>query len=51
MPDLLRSARVAQELTFNPTPLTAVAAIFFILLWPFSRWVSVLEQRAIIARS
>jgi polar amino acid transport system permease protein len=50
MPELLRSARVAQELTYNPTPLTAVAVIFFVLLWPFSRWVSVLERRAIIAR-
>lgn len=50
MPELLRSARVAQEQTYNPTPLTAVAIIFFVLLWPFSRWVSVLERRAIIAR-
>lgn len=50
MPELLRSARVAQEQTYNPTPLTAVAVIFFALLWPFSRWVSVLERRAIMAR-
>ncbi|WP_118134545.1 amino acid ABC transporter permease [Oceanicella sp. SM1341] len=50
MPELLRSARVAQEQTYNPTPLTAVAVIFFLMLWPFSRWVSVLERRAIIAR-
>ncbi|MCA0998086.1 amino acid ABC transporter permease [Alloyangia pacifica] len=50
LPELLRSARVAQEQTYNPTPLTAVAVIFFILLWPFSRWVSILERRAIILR-
>lgn len=50
MPELLRSAKVAQEQVYNPTPLTAVAVIFFVLLWPFSRWVSVLERRAIIRR-
>lgn len=50
MPELLRSARVAQEQTYNPTPLTAVAIIFFIMLWPFSKWVSRLERKAIIAR-
>ncbi|HEY8614064.1 MAG TPA: amino acid ABC transporter permease [Roseomonas sp.] len=47
MPELLRSARVAQEQTYNPTPLMAAAAIYFILLWPFARWVAVLERRAI----
>lgn len=50
MPELLRSARVAQEQVYNPTPLTAVAVIFFIMLWPFSHWVSRLERRAIISR-
>ena len=44
MPELLRSARVAQEQTYNPTPLTAAAMIFFVLLWPFARWVA--EARA-----
>ena len=34
LPELLRSARVAQEQTYNPTPLTAAAIIFFVLLWP-----------------
>lgn len=48
LPELLRSARVAQEQTYNPTPLTAAAVIFFIMLWPFSRWVSRMERRAII---
>ncbi len=47
MPELLRSARVAQEQTYNPTPLMAAAIIYFILLWPFSRWVAVLERRAL----
>ncbi|HZP98519.1 MAG TPA: amino acid ABC transporter permease [Reyranella sp.] len=44
LPELLRSARVAQEQTYNPTPLTAVAVIFFVLLWPFARWVARLER-------
>ncbi|MBP1845494.1 polar amino acid transport system permease protein [Rhizobium petrolearium] len=48
LPELLRSARVAQEQTYNPTPLTAAAVIFFVMLWPFSHWVSRMERRAII---
>ncbi|MFC7398071.1 amino acid ABC transporter permease [Chelatococcus sp. GCM10030263] len=48
LPELLRSARVAQEQTYNPTPLTAAAVIFFVMLWPFSHWVSRLERQAII---
>lgn len=50
MPELLRSARVAQEQTYNPTPLMAAALIYFALLWPFTRWVAAAERRA-IARS
>ena len=50
MPELLRSARVAQEQTYNPTPLMAAAVIYFVLLWPFARWVAVLERRAIARR-
>jgi polar amino acid transport system permease protein len=51
LPELLRSARVAQEQTYNPTPLTAAAVIFFIMLWPFSHWVSRLERKAIIGKA
>lgn len=50
LPELLRSARVAQEQTYNPTPLTAAALIFFVLLWPFARWVAKLERRTMIVR-
>lgn len=50
LPELLRSARVAQEQTYNPTPLTAAAVIFFVLLWPFSRWVSQMEKKALKER-
>jgi polar amino acid transport system permease protein len=50
LPELLRSARVAQEQTYNPTPLMAAAAIFFVLLYPFARWVARLERQALKAR-
>ncbi len=48
LPELLRSARVAQEQTYNPTPLTAAAVIFFVLLFPFARWVARLERDMIL---
>ena len=50
LPELLRSARVAQEQTYNPTPLTAAAIIFFVILYPFARWVARLERQALKAR-
>jgi len=50
LPELLRSARVAQEQTYNPTPLTAAAVIFFVMLWPLARIVAKLE-RDMLARS
>jgi polar amino acid transport system permease protein len=50
LPELLRSARVAQEQTYNPTPLVAAAIIFFALLWPFARIVAQLERNALKAR-
>ena len=50
LPELLRSARVAQEQTYNPTPLMAAAVVFFVLLWPLARWVARLERRMLVAR-
>ena len=50
LPELLRSARVAQEQTYNPTPLTAAAVIFFVMLYPFARGVARLERQALKAR-
>jgi polar amino acid transport system permease protein len=50
LPELLRSARVAQEQTYNPTPLMAAAVIFFVLLYPFARWVARLERQALKTR-
>ena len=50
LPELLRSARVAQEQTYNPTPLMAAAVIFFVALWPMARWVARLERRMLVRR-
>lgn len=50
LPELLRSARVAQEQTYNPTPLMAAAVIFFVLLYPIARWVARLERQALAVR-
>jgi polar amino acid transport system permease protein len=47
LPELLRSARVAQESTYNPTPLTAAALMYFALLWPLTRMVARLERKMI----
>ena len=45
LPELLRSARVGQEQTYNPTPLMAAAVIYAALLWPFARLTARLERR------
>ncbi len=45
LPELLRSARVGQEQTYNPTPLMAAAVIYGALLWPFARLTARLERR------
>jgi polar amino acid transport system permease protein len=47
LPELLRLARVAQGLTYNPTPLVAAAIIYLILLWPLVRLLSRLERRTL----
>jgi polar amino acid transport system permease protein len=51
LPELLRSARVALEQTYNPTPLMAAAAIYFGLLWPFAHLVARLERRMLARAS
>lgn len=51
LPDLLRSARVGQEQTYNPTPLMAAAAIYAVLLWPVARLVARLEARRLRAEA
>ena len=47
LPELLRLARVAQGLSYNPTPLVAAAIIYLIMLWPVVRLLSRLERRTL----
>jgi polar amino acid transport system permease protein len=46
LPELLRTARMAQDLVYNPTPLMAAALIYFLLLWPLVRLISRLDRRS-----
>ncbi|WID95095.1 amino acid ABC transporter permease [Bosea vestrisii] len=47
--ELLRSAQLAQGLLYNPTPLIAVALVYFLMFWPFVRLVSRLQNRTAIS--
>jgi polar amino acid transport system permease protein len=48
LPELLRMARVAQGITFNPTPLILAAGLYFLLLWPCVRLLSRMERRMLV---
>lgn len=48
--ELLKSARTAEGIVFNPTPLVAAAVIYFVLLWPIVRLISALDKREIARR-
>lgn len=45
LPELLRTARIAQGNVYNPTPLMVAALVYFLLLWPFVRLLSRLERQ------
>ena len=49
LPDLLTSARQAQDIVFNPTPLVVVAGVYLVVFWPLVRLISQLETRAATA--
>ncbi len=49
LPELLRMARIAQGMTFNPTPLVLAAGVYFLMLWPFVRLLSRMERRMLVA--
>ncbi len=51
LPDLLTSARQAQDIIFNPTPLIIVAVVYLVVFWPLVRLVSILESRSLLQRS
>jgi polar amino acid transport system permease protein len=50
IPELLYSARQAQNATYNATPIMVAALAYFVLLWPIVRILSRYEHRAIAAR-
>jgi polar amino acid transport system permease protein len=50
LPELLFQARQAQSITFNATPILVAAVAYFLLLWPFVRLLSRLENRQLAAR-
>lgn len=50
MPELLRVARDAQSLVYNPSPIVLAALCYLALLWPMVRGLSRLEHRYKAAR-
>jgi polar amino acid transport system permease protein len=50
LPELLFQARQAQSVTFNATPILVAAVAYFVLLWPFVRLLSRLENRQLASR-
>jgi polar amino acid transport system permease protein len=50
LPELLRSARIAQGLVYNPTPLMMAALTYLVLLWPIVRIVSRFERQMMTPR-
>ncbi len=45
--ELLFQAKQAESVTYNPSPIVAAAALYFLLLWPLVRLLSRLENRAV----
>ncbi|MGG5818007.1 amino acid ABC transporter permease [Falsiroseomonas sp. HW251] len=50
LPELLFQARQAQSATYNATPIMVAAVAYFVLLWPFVRLLSRLENRQLASR-
>jgi len=50
LPELLFQARQAQSITFNATPILVAAVAYVVLLWPFVRLLSRLENRQLAGR-
>lgn len=46
LPELLRVARDAQSLVYNPSPIVLAALMYLFLLWPLVRLLSRLEHRS-----
>lgn len=50
LPELLRVARDAQSLIYNPSPIVLAALMYLALLLPLVRWLSRLEHKGLAAR-
>ena len=50
LPELLRIARDAQALVYNPSPIVLAALIYLALLWPLVRLLSRLEHKNMMVR-
>ena len=50
LPELLRTAQLAQGYVYNPTPLVIAALIYLVLLWPLVRLVSRFEKQMLALR-
>jgi polar amino acid transport system permease protein len=50
LPDLLTSARQAQDIVYNATPLVVVALVYLVVFWPLVRLLSLLEMRSLVSR-
>lgn len=50
LPELLRIARDAQALVYNPSPIVLAALLYVAVLWPLVRLLSRLEHKNLMAR-
>jgi polar amino acid transport system permease protein len=49
LPELLRAARDAQSLLYNPSPIVLAALLYLAMLWPLTRLLAHLEQGRVTA--
>lgn len=45
LPELLRAARDAQSIVYNPSPVMLAALMYLAILWPLTRWLGRLEHK------
>jgi len=45
LPELLRAARDAQSIVYNPSPIMLAALMYVALLWPVTRWLGKMENK------
>lgn len=45
LPELLKAARDAQSMLYNPSPIVLCALLYLMILWPLVRWLTYMEKR------